>query len=128
MRVNGYRPTNLWLRRELDASWHRWLLRLAVFSALAAVVLAAFVGPRQSALRLRYRIARLDDEVDRLAERNRHLQLELAALTSVPTLTAELPALGLAPVAPDQVAFLTPDGRLLRPPTGRPASREGAPK
>jgi len=112
VRVAGYRPRNSWLRRQLDQRWHRWMFWCLVGAAVVSVVMAGFIAPRQATLRMRYEIARLGAEIDRLEGAQRRLLLEREALTSPARLAGELPELGLAPVGRDRVAHLTPAGDL----------------
>ncbi len=112
MRVSGYRPRNSWLRRQLDQRWHRWVFWCLVGAAVVSVVMAGFIAPRQATLHMRYEIARLGAEVERLEGAQRQLLLEREALTSPARLAGELPELGLAPVGRDRVAHLTPAGDL----------------
>jgi hypothetical protein len=121
VRVVGYRPTNSWLQRQVDRRWRAWLTRCLAGAVVVGVTLAAVIGPRQENVRLRYEIATLAQEVARLEREHRRLQIERETLTAPAALQAELPELGLEPVAPDRLAFLTADGRLVSPPTPTPA-------
>jgi len=127
VRIWGYRPSNTWLRRQMDGSWHRWLLRMALVAVLAGVAFAALVGPRQTAIRLRYRIAQVGTDVQRLTQDHRRLLLEREALVSPTALSRELADLGLEPLTPDRVVFLTADGRLVARPTPGDRPRRSAP-
>jgi cell division protein FtsL len=123
VKVVGYRPSNLWLRRELDTRWRRWLTRCTLGALVVSAVLAAFVAPRQATLQARYQIAKLSLEVDRLEADYRRLQLEREALSSPTALATQLTDLGLAPVSWERVVHLTADGRLTLPkPTPTPAT------
>ena len=115
MKVVGYRPSNAWLRRELDTRWQRWLVLCVVGSLVVGAVLAAFVAPRQATLQARYQIAKLTLDVSRLEVDYRRLQLEREALTSPTTLVTQLSDLGLAPVSWERIVYLMPDGRLVLP-------------
>jgi cell division protein FtsL len=115
VKVVGYRPSNVWLRRELDTRWQRWLSLCVVGSLVVSAVLAAFVAPRQATLQARYQIAKLTLEVSRLEVDYRRLQLEREALTSPTMLATQLSDLGLAPVSWDRLVHLAPDGRLILP-------------
>ncbi len=126
MTVRGYRPQNSWLRRQLDARWRAWLLLCLAGAVLVSVLMAAFIAPRQLTVRMRYEIAELQRDVDRLDGEQRSLLLEREALISPPALAAELDALGLTQIDPGRVAYLTPAGALAMPkptpgPTPRPA-------
>jgi hypothetical protein len=114
MKIGGYRPSNSWLRRQLDTGGDggSWCFAGAV---AVSVVMAAFVAPRQATLRMRYEIAQLTRMVDQLDGEQRRLLLDREVLTSPPVLAASLDTFGLVPVAPGRVMHLTPDGRLLRP-------------
>ncbi len=124
MRVRGYRPTNTWLRRQLDTRWRRWVWWCFGGATVVSVVMAAFIAPRQTTLRMRYEIAQLTLATQRLEGEQRRLLLEREKLTSPRVLSDELGELGLALVPPDRVAHLMPDGGLLMPrPTPTPAPR-----
>lgn len=112
MRVTGYRPRNSWLHRQLDQRWHRWVSWCLAGAAVVSVVMAGFVAPRQTTLRMRYEIARLTAEVEKLECAQRQLLLQREALTSPAALAGELQALGLAPLTRDRVAHLTAAGEL----------------
>lgn len=129
MRVIGYRTDNRWVVRPIDLSWRRWLLRSTLGALALAAVLAAFIGPRQTLLRTRYRIAQLTLEAERLQVEQRRLLLEKERLTSPAALARELPDLGLEPVKPEQAVYFTASGALLeRPalPTPAPAAAKAA--
>ncbi len=90
MKVGGYRPSNTWLRRQLDTSWHRWVVVCFAGAAVVSVVMAAFIAPRQSTVRMQYEIAQLTRAVDQLEGERRGLLLEREALTSPALLAAQL--------------------------------------
>jgi len=115
MKIGGYRPSNNWLRRQLDTRWRRWVSWCFAGAVVVSVVMAAFVAPRQATLRMRYEIAQLTRVVDHLEGEQRRLLLEREVLTSPPVLAASLGTLGLVPVSPGRVMHLTPNGHLLRP-------------
>jgi len=122
MRIeHGYRPANRWLERPLDERWRRWLTGCLVGAAIVGISLAAFVGPRQSVMRMRYEIAQLSEVVGRLEREQRSLLLEREALTSPALLEHAAGELGLEVASRDRVAYLTADGRLLRFPA-KPAA------
>lgn len=122
MNVGGYQPSNSWLRRQLDTSWHRWVILCFAGAAAVSVVMATFIAPRQATVRMQYEIAQLSRSVDHLEGERRRLLLEREALTSPAVLAAQLDTLGLAPVGPDRVGHLTPAGDLVLPkPTPTPA-------
>ena len=123
MKVGGYRPANSWLRRQLDTRWQRWLVLCFAGAVAVSVVMTAFIAPRQSTLRMRYELAQLTRAVDQLEREQRHLLLEKESLTSPPVLAASLGELGLVPLEPGNVAFLTSGGDLVSPaakPTPQP--------
>ncbi|MFI5167433.1 MAG: hypothetical protein ACHQQS_12500 [Thermoanaerobaculales bacterium] len=113
MKVAGYQPRNSWLHRQLDQRWHRWVSWCLAGAAVVSAVMAGFVAPRQATLRMRYEIARLTTEVEKLEGAQRQLLLEREALTSPAALAAELPSLGLTPVTRDRVVHLTAAGELV---------------
>jgi hypothetical protein len=115
MKIGGYRPSNSWLRRQLDTRWRRWVSWCFAGAVAVSLVMAAFVAPRQATLRMRYEIAQLTRMVDQLEGEQRRLLLDREVLTSPPVLAASLDTFGLVPIAPGRVMHLTPDGRLLRP-------------
>ena len=126
MKVGGYRPANSWLRRQLDTRWQRWLVLCFAGAVAVSVVMTVFIAPRQATLRMRYEIAQLTHSVDRLEREQRRLLVDREGLTSPAALAADLGALGLAPVEPGSVGFLTQSGGLAFPaptptaPTARP--------
>lgn len=126
MRIWGYRASNAWLHRQLDESWQRWSLRMAIVAVLAGITLAALVGPRQTAIRLRYEIAQVAEDVTRLSQDHRRLLLAREALVSPSALAAELADLGLEPLTGNQIQFLTADGRLVQRPQDAGRSQESA--
>jgi hypothetical protein len=114
MRIeHGYRPGNRWLERPLDERWRRWLTGCVAGAAVVGVSMGAFVGPRQSVMRMRYEIAQLTKEVDRLERDQRRLRLEREALTSPEALARQIAELGLEITPRERVAHLTADGRIL---------------
>jgi hypothetical protein len=122
MNVGGYQPSNSWLRRQIDASWHRWLIFYCTGAVAVSVVMAAFIAPRQATVQMQYEIAQLSRSVDHLEGERRRLLLEREALTSPPVLAAQLDTLGLTQAGPDRVGHLTPAGDLVFPkPTPTPA-------
>jgi len=123
MRIeHGYRPANRWLERPLDERWQRWLTGCVAGAAVVAISMAAFVGPRQAVMRMRYEIAQLTEEVQRLEREHRGLVLEREAMTSPAALERGLDDLGLEVAPRERVAYLTADGRLLRFPAPEPAT------
>lgn len=124
MKVGGYRPANSWLRRQLDTRWRRWLVVCFAGAVVVSVLMTAFIAPRQATLRMRYEIAQTTHSVDRLEREQRRLLLERESLSSPNVLTADLGTLGLAPIEPGSVAFLSQSGDLVFPaptPTPQPA-------
>ncbi len=114
MRIeHGYLPANRWLERPLDARWRRWLTWCVGGAVVVGVSMAAFVGPRQAVMRMRYEIAQLTQEVDRIEREQRRLLLEREALTSPDALARQTAELGLEVAPRERVAHLTADGRLL---------------
>jgi hypothetical protein len=89
------------------------MTRFGLTSVLVSVALAAFVGPRQTALHLRYRIAQIDAEIERLAQEHGRLVLAREQLTSPRLLAGQLEELGLEMPRLEQTSFLTADGRLV---------------
>jgi len=130
MKIGGYQPSNSWLRRQLDTRWRRWVSWCFLGAVVVSVMMAAFIAPRQSTLRMRYEIAQLTHGIERLEGEQRRLTLEREMLTSPPALAAQVRELGLALVPPGRVAHLTPTGKLLLPrPTPAPAaSRPATPR
>lgn len=126
MKNFGYRPNNYYLVRAMDTGWQRWLTATLAGAATVALLLTAFAGPRQTAIRLRYDLAQLHQEVTRLEREHRQLELERERLSSPGTLARELSDLKLKTASPDHIAFLTPNGRLAwlpGPAPGQGASR-----
>ena len=127
MRVVGYRPTNAFLRRQVDVRWREWVTRCAVGAVVLGVTLGALVVPRQENVRLRYEIARLTRAVASLDRAQRRLFLEREALASPAALAAQLETLGLSPLTRDRIAYLGDDGRLHRA-ARAPAPRAAEPR
>ena len=126
---HGYRPANRWLARPLDERWRRWLTTCLAGAALIGASMAAFVGPRQSVMRMRYEIAQLNEKVDRIEREQRRLRLERETLTSPAALADQVGELGLEIAPRERVAYLAADGRLLlfpARPAGAAARRPGA--
>lgn len=115
MKITGYRPANAWLERQLDARWTRWLTWCAAGGLLVAVTLGSFIAPHQAVIRMRYEIAQLTEDVERLDREQRALLLERERLTSLPVLAQQAGDLGLAEVPLARTAFLNADGSLLLP-------------
>jgi hypothetical protein len=113
MKVLGYRSGNRWVIRPIDQGWRRWLTRSAAGALALAAVLAAFISPRQSIVRTRYRTAQLSEEMARLQAEQRSLLLERERLTSPAVLVRQLADLGLEPVLPEQIVYFTASGQLL---------------
>ena len=84
MKIGGYRPSNSWLRRQLDTRWRRWVSWCFAGAVAVSVVMAASVAPRQATLRMRYEIAQLTRIVDQLEGEQRRLLLDREVLTSPP--------------------------------------------
>lgn len=126
MRIIGYRPANSWIERQLDERWTRFLTWCAGGGVVVAAVLGTFVAPHQAVVRMRYAIAQLTAEVERLERQERALLLERERLTAVPVLAQQAAALGLAPVPPERIEFLAPNGVLVAmvPPQGNQPSPE----
>src|SRR3989304_1386922 len=119
MKIGGYRPSNNWLRRQLDTRWRRWVSWCFAGAVVVSVVMAAFVAPRQATLRMRYEIAQLTRVVDHLEGEQRRLLLEREVLTSPPVLAASLRPLRLLPT--------TPRRGCLRPASARAGSCQSLP-
>jgi hypothetical protein len=130
MRIeHGYLPANRWRKRPLDERWRQWLTGCACGAVVVGVAMAAFVGPRQTVMRMRYEIAQLTQDVDRLEREQRHLLLERESLTSPSELAREAPELGLEVTPRQRVAYFTADDRLLfapATPTPAPARKPAA--
>ncbi|MFH1175953.1 MAG: hypothetical protein V1750_01005 [Acidobacteriota bacterium] len=116
-------PQNQWLERELDRRWRAWLTRCLAGATVVGISLAAIVRPDQAVMRARYEMAQLTREVEQLEREHRRLVLEREALTSPIALAGEVEALGLVPVPREQVAHLTPAGRLVFAKAVAPALR-----
>ncbi|MCU0293823.1 MAG: hypothetical protein MUF10_17870 [Thermoanaerobaculaceae bacterium] len=121
MKVIGYRPSNRWVQRPLDWGWWPWLKRCCLGALALAAVLGALVAPRQTTIRIRYQIAQLTSEVERLESEHRTLLLERERLSSPSVLAGQIGDLGLIQVPSGQVAFLGSDGRLQRSPHPTPS-------
>ncbi len=128
MKVIGYRPRNRWVRRPLDWGWWPWLKRCCLGALALAAVLGALVAPRQTNIRTRYQIAQLTSEVERLESEHRTLLLERERLSSPSALAGQIEDLGLIRASSPQVAFLTSEGRLQRPPQPTPSPRPTEPR
>lgn len=121
----GYRPHNDFIIRELDARWRRWLLRCALGAAAVSLTLAALVGPRQATVRMRYQIAQLNHDLERLEGEQRRLVIEKETLTSPPALAGDLAGLGLEPLSRERIFHLAPTGQLI---ASRPSKTPAPPQ
>ena len=115
MTIDGYRPRNTFLPRQLDRRCRRWLSCCLAGAATVSIVMAAFVAPRQATLRMRYEIARLTATIDHLEGEQRRLTLERATLTSPQLLAADLSSLGLERVPASRIVRMTVGGELVFP-------------
>ncbi len=120
MNIITYRPANDWLRPKLEKGWWRWIAVSLSYGTVLALLLISAALPRQQRVNLAYEIARLREETAALEREVQELELEKHRLMAPASLSRFLPELGLALPQPEQVLYLTPQGRLVRPtPPGR---------
>ena len=128
MRIDhGYQPWNRWLSRPLDERWRRWLTGCVAGAVVVGISMGAFVGPRQSVMRMRYEIAQLTEDVSRLEREQHRLRLEREALTSPEAIARQVIELGLEVTPRERVAHLTPEGRIVFAAAAPPPAAAAAP-
>jgi cell division protein FtsL len=86
-------------------------VRSVVIALIAVAVLVAAIGVirtarRHEVLRLGYELARKTEQVHRLRETRRQLELELATLSAPDRIRRLATRLGMAPVSPDRIRVI----------------------
>ncbi len=81
---------------------------LVVAAALLTTVGVIRVGRQHEVLRLGFQLSRTSDQLSRLQEANRELELELATLTAPDRIRRLATQLGMTPVSPDRIRVVPP--------------------
>jgi len=87
------------------------VLALVVAAALLTTVGVIRVGRQHEVLRLGFELSRTSDQLSRLHEAKRELELELATLTAPDRIRRLATQLGMTPVAPDRIRVVPPHVR-----------------
>ena len=90
------------------ASVRAVVVALVVAAALATAAGVIRVTRQHEVLRLGFELSRRSEQVGRLAESRRQLELELATLASPDRIRRLATQLGMAPVSPDRISVVAP--------------------
>jgi cell division protein FtsL len=90
------------------ASVRAVVVALVVAAALATAAGVIRVTRQHEVLRLGFELSRRSEQVGRLAEARRQLELELATLASPDRIRRLATQLGMAPVSPDRIRVVAP--------------------
>jgi cell division protein FtsL len=90
------------------ASVRAVVVALVVAAALATAAGVIRVTRQHEVLRLGFELSRRSEQVGRLAESRRQLELELATLASPDRIRRLATQLGMAPVSPDRIRVVAP--------------------
>lgn len=95
-------------------------VRATVIAMVVAAVLATAAGVirvarQHEVLRLGFELSRRSEQVGRLQETRRRLELELATLAAPDRIRRLATELGMAPVSPDRIRVIEPSGTAPRP-------------
>ena len=94
------------------------VVALVVAAALATAAGVIRVTRQHEVLRLGFELSRRSEQVGRLAESRRQLELELATLAAPDRIRRLATQLGMAPVSPDRIRVVAP---VPRAPAGEPS-------
>jgi len=97
------------------------VIALVVAAALLTCAGVVRVARQHEVLRLGFELSRRADQLGRLQEARRQLQLELATLASPDRIRRLATQLGMAPVSPDRIRVIPPQ------PASAPRAAESAP-
>jgi cell division protein FtsL len=104
---------------------------VVISMVLAAALLTAIgvvrVARQHEVLRLGFELSRASEQVGRMNEARRGLELELATLTAPDRIRRLAVQLGMAPVAPDRIRVLAPIAPPPEHPSHPPAPLEPTP-
>jgi cell division protein FtsL len=104
---------------------------VVISMVLAAALLTAIgvirVARQHEVLRLGFELSRASEQVGRMNEARRGLELELATLTAPDRIRRLAVQLGMAPVAPDRIRILAPTAPPPEHPSPPRALREPTP-
>jgi cell division protein FtsL len=104
------------------------VIALVVAAALLTAAGVIRVARRHEVLRLGFELSRRSEQLSRLQETRRRLELELATLTSTDRIRRLATQLGMAPISPDRIRILPPlGGSPAAPASAEPPSAAGAP-
>ena len=98
------------------------VIALVVAAALLTAAGVIRVARQHEVLRLGFELSRRQEQVGRLQEARRRLELELATLSSPDRIRRLATQLGMMPVSPDRIRVIQP-----RPAAAMPAAAEVAP-
>jgi cell division protein FtsL len=100
------------------------VIALVVAAALMTAAGVIRVARRHEVLRLGFELSRRSEQLGRLHETRRRLELELATLAAPDRIRRLATQLGMAPVSPDRIRILPPLGES---PAGAGPDAAGAP-
>jgi cell division protein FtsL len=110
------------------ASVRAVVIALVVLAALLTAAGVIRVARQHEVLRLGFELSRRQDQVSRLHEARRRLELELATLSSPDRIRRLATQLGMTPVSPDRIRVIQPRPPAPAPATATPtATAEGSP-
>src|SRR5215813_12059175 len=84
------------------------VIALVIAAALLTAVGVIRVARQHEVLRLGFELSRRSEQVSRLHETRRRLELELATLTAPDRIRRLATQLGMAPVSPDRIRVVEP--------------------
>lgn len=94
---------------------------MTIAMVIAAVLVTAAgvirVARQHEVLRLGFELSRRSEQLGRLQEDRRRLELELATLTAPDRIRRLATQLGMAPVSPDRIRVISPQGAARTGPT-----------
>ena len=87
------------------------VIALVIAAAVLTAVGVIRVGRQHEVLRLGFELSRASDQLSRLHEARRELELELATLTAPDRIRRLATQLGMTPVSPDRIRVVPPHVR-----------------
>jgi len=103
------------------------VISMVLVAALLTAIGVVRVARQHEVLRLGFELSRASEQVGRMNEARRGLELELATLTAPDRIRRLAVQLGMAPVAPDRIRILTPTAPTPEPATHAPVKPEPTP-